>query len=61
MEIRIKRLTPTAQIPTRGSKEAAGMDLYSDGETVVIYPGETKMIHTGIAMEIHGISDYCGE
>ena len=50
--VKIKRLTPTAKIPTRGSKEAAGLDLYADGETVVLYPGETKMIHTGIAMEI---------
>jgi len=49
----IKKLDPKATVPTYGSACAAGADLYAceTGE-VTIAPGETKLIHTGIAMEI---------
>ena len=47
----IKLLTPTATIPTKGSLAAAGYDLYAD-ETVVIPAGETRLVHTGIALAI---------
>ena len=53
--IRVKfvRLTDTAKIPTKGSKFAAGFDLYVDTEKDVrIEPGETYKFTTGIAMEI---------
>ena len=51
--INIKKLDKKAVIPTYGSEYSAGADLYAClGEEVVIAPGETKMIHTGIAMEI---------
>ena len=53
MKINIKRLTETAVLPERGSAYAAGYDLFADiQETVVIKPHETKMIGTGLAMEI---------
>ena len=40
-------------LPTRGSASAAGYDLYADlAENVEIAPHETKMIGTGLAMEI---------
>lgn len=53
MKIRIKKLTETAKLPTRGSASAAGYDLYADiEEEVTIEPGRTKMISTGLAMEI---------
>lgn len=53
MEIKIKRLTGTAVIPTRESSSAAGYDLYADiAEAVTIQPHETARINTGIAMEI---------
>ena len=29
-EVEVKRLSETAKIPTRGSSEAAGYDLYAD-------------------------------
>ena len=40
--------------PSYGSAAAAGADLYActGGETVKFAPGETRMIHTGIAMQI---------
>lgn len=51
--IAIKRLHPEAVLPTYGSEYAAGADLYACiEETVNFEPGETKLIHTGLAMEI---------
>ena len=49
----IKKLNERATVPTYGSAYAAGADLYSaeEGE-VTVAPNETKLIHTGIAMEI---------
>ena len=53
LRIRVKKLSDTAKMPTRGSAEAAGYDLYADlEETVVIMPHETKMIGTGLSMEL---------
>ncbi len=53
MKIKVKKLTPEAVVPTLGSKFAAGADLYSAKKgDVVIAPGETKFIGTGIAVEI---------
>ena len=49
----IKKLNERATVPTYGSEFAAGADLYAAEEArVVIEPGQTKLIHTGIAMEI---------
>lgn len=52
-EVAVKKLNAGATLPSYGSRYAAGADLYAcmDGE-VMIAPGETKLIHTGIAMEI---------
>ena len=53
MKIRVKKLFPEAKIPTYGSDFAAGADLYAaEPEAVTIAPGETVLVHTGIAMEI---------
>ena len=49
----IKKIREGAVTPTYGSEFAAGADLYACEDTdVVIAPHETKLIHTGIAMEI---------
>ena len=51
--INIKKLNHKAIIPTYGSEFAAGADLYAlIDEPVEFLPSETKLIHTGIAMEI---------
>ena len=47
----IKRISSKAIIPTYGSENAAGMDMYSI-DTVTIEPGQTVLVHTGICMEI---------
>jgi dUTP pyrophosphatase len=51
--IRVKKLDERAVLPTYGSEYAAGADLYAltDGE-LTFEPGETKLVHTGLAMEI---------
>lgn len=56
MNVKIKRLTETAKIPTRGSEQAAGYDLYADiKEPIQIVPHTVEKIPTGIATEIpHG-------
>ena len=49
----IKKLNEKAIVPTYGSAYAAGADLYAcEGGEVTIGAGETRLIHTGIAMEI---------
>ena len=51
--IRVKKLHPNATIPTYGSAEAAGADLYAClEEAVVIQPGEVFWVPTGIALEV---------
>ena len=53
MQIKIKRLTDTAKIPTRGSEYAAGYDMYADTtKRVAVPPHQTVEIFTGVAMEI---------
>ena len=51
--IRVKILKENAKLPTYGSAEAAGADLYAClSVPVTIGPGETAFIPTGIALEV---------
>ena len=54
IKVNFKKLDKNAHAPTYGSEYAAGADLYAltGGETLNFAPGETKMIKTGIAVEI---------
>ena len=53
MEVRIKKLSENAVIPTYGSEFSAGADLYAClEESVTIEPGNTYLVKTGLAMEI---------
>jgi dUTP pyrophosphatase len=45
------KLNAGAQMPTYGTAEAAGMDLYGN-ETVEIAPNQRKMIDTGVSCAI---------
>ena len=51
--IRVKKLNEKAILPTYGSAEAAGADIYAclDAD-VTIAPGETVFVPTGLAMEV---------
>lgn len=52
--VKFIKLNEKATAPSYGSAAAAGADLYActGGETVELAAGETKMIHTGIALQI---------
>lgn len=51
--IHVKKLSPNAVLPSYGSTEAAGADLYACMDTpITIRPGETAWITTGIALEV---------
>ena len=51
--IRVKLLRSGAKLPTYGTAEAAGADLYACvAEPVAIAPGQTAFIPTGIALEV---------
>lgn len=52
-QISVQKLDPRAILPTYGSAEAAGADLYACLESpVTIEPGETAWIPTGLALEV---------
>lgn len=52
-EVRIKKLSDDAVVPTYGSPYSAGADLYAcEKEPVTIEPGKTVLIHTGLSFEI---------
>ena len=52
-KIRVKKLKEKAILPTYGSLEAAGADLYACLDaSVIIGPGDSAFIPTGLAMEI---------
>ena len=55
--MKFKKLTTTAITPTRGSPNSAGLDLYAD-QDVLVSSGASKMVGTGIAIEIP--QDYVG-
>ena len=51
--IRVKILKEGARLPAYGTAEAAGADLYACLEApVVIEPGKTAFVPTGIALEV---------
>ncbi len=59
MNIKIKKLSENALIPTYATEYSAGADLYNlKGNDVTIQPGETLLIKTGISIEIP--EGYCG-
>lgn len=51
--VSVKLLDPRAKLPAYGSPDAAGADLYAltDGP-VTISPGQTVLVHTGLALAI---------
>jgi dUTP pyrophosphatase len=50
MRLRVKRLDNTAKLPTKAHTGDLGYDLYAN-HTVHIYPGETCLVKTGIAIQ----------
>ena len=53
LQIKIKKLDGAAILPTYGTPFSAGADLYAlCTESIVLQPGQTVLIHTGLAFEI---------
>ena len=53
MQLNVKKLNEDAILPTYGTEYSAGADLYACiNENEVINPGETKLVKTGLSMEI---------
>lgn len=53
MHVKVKKLTETSKLPTRGSVFSAGFDLYADNNVdITIHAHETRKIGTGLALEI---------
>jgi len=50
-QLQVKRLTPSAQLPTRGSAFAAGYDMYASEDKIVPARG-MGMVSTGIAIAV---------
>lgn len=51
VNVNFKKLTQTATVPEYKTAEAAGLDLVADMEAT-LEPGETKLIKTGIAIQL---------
>ncbi len=52
-KVAVRKLYPDALMPTYGSADAAGADLYAYlKECVTLAPGETRLIPTGLSMAI---------
>jgi deoxyuridine 5'-triphosphate nucleotidohydrolase len=50
-ELKFSRLHPGAKLPTRGSRRAAGLDLYAI-ESLTLEPGARAAVRTGLAVAI---------
>ncbi len=51
MKVNVKKLNEHAKLPAYGSEFAAGADLYA-AEGAEIPAGETRFVHTGVAVEL---------
>lgn len=54
LEIKVKKLKPNAQLPSHGSEQAAGYDLYAciEEDILTIPAHATKLIPTGLSMAL---------
>lgn len=54
IEVKIKRLTQGSILPTKAHEHDAGWDFYApvDMETVTLWPGQRRIIKTGISVAI---------
>ena len=51
MQLSVKRLTPTAQLPVRSSAHASCFDLHADQDGTIA-PGERGLVKTGLAVAV---------
>jgi len=51
VQLKIKRLSPSATLPARAHPGDAGLDLFAAVD-LLIPPGETRLVATGLAIEL---------
>lgn len=51
MELKVQRLRDTVKLPTRGTENSSGLDIYTDQE-IVILPRKDYLFPTGLRFEI---------
>jgi dUTP pyrophosphatase len=51
MDMRVKKLDPTARLPAYARPGDAGLDLFAN-EAAVLEPGGSRLVRTGIAIEL---------
>jgi dUTP pyrophosphatase len=51
LTLKVRRLSPNAQLPARAHAADAGLDLFA-AEAAVLLPGESRLVKTGIAIEL---------
>ncbi len=51
MQLRVKRLSSSATLPVRAHPADAGLDLHSAVDLDIL-PGETRLVGTGLALEL---------
>jgi dUTP pyrophosphatase len=51
MQLRVKRLSPSAVLPKYAKPNDSGLDLFASVD-VQIEPGESRLVQTGIAIEL---------
>ncbi|WP_337102360.1 dUTP diphosphatase [Paenibacillus sp. YIM B09110] len=51
LNVKVRKLTPAATLPTYATEGAAGFDLYAAAD-VIIAPGETALVPLGLTFEI---------
>src|SRR5579864_1886076 len=51
MKINVKKLHPDAVVPKYATRGAAGFDLVALEDTVIV-PGETKLVRTGLTIDV---------
>lgn len=50
--MKITKVSSAAQVPSRANPTDAGQDLFYCGENTAIFPGERKLLTTGLKMQI---------
>lgn len=52
MKVKLKKLYEYSQVPKYATEGDAGLDLYLYDDSVTFWPGQRKLVSTGIAIEL---------
>ena len=51
LKIKVKRMDPTPRVPTKGSPQAVGHDLYANKDKTIPGKGQ-EVVNTGVAVTV---------